>query len=113
MGNPEPRDSRPKQHSSEDQANHAEDNPDVRPRKFNGASISWSGSCGFHGCIRAREQGRTGLVGDFRLDEKAVTLARNGLDIERLIGRVAESLAQFIDGGVDVGVVIDVRVCRP
>jgi len=37
----------------------------------------------------------------------------NGLDIERLIGRVAESLAQFIDGSVDVGVVIDVRICGP
>src|ERR1700682_6715333 len=53
------------------------------------------------------------LVGDFRLDQQAISFARNGLDIEGLIGGVAESLAQFIDSGVDVGVVVDVRVCGP
>jgi hypothetical protein len=60
-----------------------------------------------------QKKGCSGLVGDFRLDEQAISFARNGLDIKGLIGGVAESLAQFIDGSVYVGVVVDVRVRRP
>src|SRR5260370_20379990 len=54
-----------------------------------------------------------GLVGDFRLHQKAVALARNGLDVERLIGGIAKRLAQFVDGGIDVGVVVYVRIGGP
>jgi len=34
-------------------------------------------------------------------------------DIERLIGRIPKRLAQFVDGGIDVGVVVYVRVGGP
>ena len=53
-----------------------------------------------------------GLVGNLRLHEEAVTLARNGLNVERLVGRIAQRLAELVDGGIDVGVVVDVSIGR-
>ena len=53
-----------------------------------------------------------GLVGNLRLHEEAVTLARNGLNVKRLIGGIAQRLAELVDGGIDVGVVVDVSIGR-
>src|SRR5439155_19305278 len=54
-----------------------------------------------------------GLVGNLRLHQEAVTLARDGFNIERLVGGIAERLAELVNGGIDVGVVVDVRIGRP
>ncbi len=54
-----------------------------------------------------------GLVGNLRLQQKAVAFPGNGLDIERLIGGIAKRLAEFVDGGVYVGVVVHVRISGP
>src|SRR5438552_18150887 len=54
-----------------------------------------------------------GLVGNFRWHDEAVALAWDGLDVERLMGGIAESMAEFVDGGIYVGVVVDMRIGGP
>src|SRR5213075_739760 len=53
------------------------------------------------------------LVGNFRLHQEAVALAGNSLDVQRLIGGIAERLAEFVDGSIYVGVVVDMRIGGP
>src|SRR5258708_36717565 len=54
-----------------------------------------------------------GLVGNLRLQQKAVAFPGNGLDIERLIGGIAKRLAEIVDGGVYVDVGVLVRISGP
>src|SRR5258708_35804827 len=54
-----------------------------------------------------------GFVGDFRLQQEAVAFPRNGFDVKRLIGGIAKRLAEFIDSGIYVGVVVHVRIGGP
>src|SRR5260370_18723832 len=59
------------------------------------------------------EERKRGLVGYFGPYQKAVAFARNGLDVERPTGGIAERLAEFVDGGIYVGVVVYVRIGGP
>src|SRR5260370_9303668 len=59
------------------------------------------------------EERKRGLVGYFGPHQKAVAFARNGLDVERPTGGIAERLAEFVDGGIYVGVVVYVRIGGP
>ena len=54
-----------------------------------------------------------GLIGDFRLHQEAIAFSRNGFDVERFIGRIAERLAEFVNGRIYVSVVIDMRIGGP
>src|SRR2546422_11772117 len=54
-----------------------------------------------------------GLVGDFGLHQEAVALPRNSLDVERLIGGIAKRLAEFVDSGIYIGVVVHMRIGGP
>ena len=56
---------------------------------------------------------RQRLIGVLRSGDEGITPARNGLDKRWLIRGIAERLAQFVDGGVDVCVVVDLRIRRP
>ena len=53
------------------------------------------------------------LVGNFRLHQEAVALAGNSLDVQRLIGGIAERLAEFVDSGIYIGVVVHMRISGP
>src|SRR5260370_5815996 len=59
------------------------------------------------------EERKRGLVGYFGPYQKAVAFARNGLDVERPTRGIAERLAEFVDGGIYVGVVVYVRIGGP
>src|SRR5260370_41049219 len=59
------------------------------------------------------EERKRGLVGYFGPHQKAVAFARNGLDVERPTRGIAERLAEFVDGGIYVGVVVYVRIGGP
>jgi len=63
--------------------------------------------------LRRRRSDGYGHIGEFRLNNQAIALARDGLDIKRLVRGVAESLAQLVYGGVYVGVVIDMGIRGP
>ena len=60
-----------------------------------------------------REAGVRGFVRNLRLDQEAVPFARNGLDVKRLVRGVAQRLAELVDGGIDVGIVVDMRIGGP
>ena len=69
--------------------------------------------CGISRWLALGEERKRGLVGYFGPDQKAVAFARNGLDVERPTGGIAERLAELVDGGIYVGVVVYVRVGGP
>jgi len=56
---------------------------------------------------------RRGHIGEVNFGNEGVALAGNGFDEGRLVGRIAEDLAQLVNGGVDVGVKVDVDVGGP
>src|SRR5437588_8841299 len=104
---------RAEEHAGENQTDGAEDHPQIRLGEFENSRARGRNVWLLSGCSILREVRIPDAVRDFRLNEKGVSLARNGLDILRLVGRIAERHAELINGGVYVGVVIDVRVRRP
>jgi hypothetical protein len=54
-----------------------------------------------------------GKLGKFWLYDQAIAFAGHGLDVDRLIAGISEGLAKLVHRGVDVGVVIDVRLVGP
>jgi hypothetical protein len=52
-------------------------------------------------------------VGDFGLNQEGVSLSRDGLHVERLVRGIAQGNAKLVNGGIYVGVVVDVRVRGP
>ena len=68
---------------------------------------------GISGFLALGEERMGGLVGDFALHQEAVALARNSLDVERLMGGIAKRLAEFVDGGIYIGVVVHMRISGP
>lgn len=52
-------------------------------------------------------------IGEFDSGDEGVALTRDGFDEGGLVGRIAQDLAELVNGGVDVGVKVDVDVGRP
>src|SRR6266446_3385243 len=102
------------EHAGEDQPDDNDREPFVRTRcavrRFLGAITSNDRSrpLGFW-----RRGDRKRNVRKFRGADEAVTLSRNRFNIKRLIRGFAKSLPQLVHRGVDVCIVIDMRVGRP
>src|SRR4029077_12290008 len=115
MRNPERRngDGRAEKHSSKDQTNYANGDPESRTRR------GWLGrwrrggyrSTRFDGQVMCQRCSRN--IRAFGQRQKTIPFARNGLDIERLVCGIAENLAKLVHRCVDVGVVVDMRVGGP
>jgi len=111
MADPEPRDAGAQQHPRDDQRDDTDGDPEI--------GFLWCG-VGFRhqlGCflfdLTVCSRRRCREFRKFRLDDEAVTFARNRFDVDRLVARIAARLAKLVHRGVDVGVVIDVRLIGP
>src|SRR5277367_3424563 len=104
-------------HSGEDQTNDADGYPEAGTCRGRGRADDRSGRWGRrdnggfrHGVLR---RSRNIHIGGFVRNYKTISFAGNRLDVERLVRGIAEDLAKFVYGCVDVGVVVDVRVRGP
>src|SRR5207302_9882102 len=113
MAHPKAHNARADEHAGENQTDGAENDPQSRLGEFENSRPRGRNVCLLSGCSILREVRIADAVRDFRLNEKGVSLARNGLDILRLAGRIAKRHAELINGGIYVGVVIDVSVRGP
>src|SRR5580704_1464079 len=113
MPDPEPSNSRSEQHPRNDQRNHANRDPEIgllwRRVRFGDRLLRLDSDL----LICDRRSRRRGQLGKFRMHHEAVALAWHRLNIDRLLARIAKRLAQLVHRGIDVGVVIDVRLIRP
>jgi hypothetical protein len=110
---PEPGDARSEQHTSDDERNYSDGDPKI---SFLWRRLDIRRQCRI-GCvlfaISDYESRRRRKLSEIGLNQQTVAFARHGLDVNRLFAGIAESLAKLIDGGIDVGVVIDVRLVGP
>src|SRR5438046_2103434 len=102
MRNPEPSDPGPQEHSDKNQTDHTEHNPNIRFCKCEDARVPGSFGGGISGVAVRDEVRMRGLVGNLRLNQEAVALPRDGLDVERLVGGIAQRLAKLVNGRIDV-----------
>ena len=111
MADPKARDAGTEQHACHDQRDNADRDPEIGllwrrirfPDRFLHVELA----------IAHRGPRWRGKLGKFWLYDQAIAFAGHGLDVDRLIAGISEGLAKLVHRGVDVGVVIDVRLVGP